>query len=73
MKEKDFLEKLGLNIKVERVKKRFTQEDLAELVGCDRSYISVVERGIQNPSITKFIKIAKALDVDIKILLDELI
>ena len=71
--DKEFLEKLGLNIKLERVRKRLTQEDLAELVGCDRSYISLVERGKQNPSITKFIKISKALEVEIKAFLDGLL
>jgi len=73
MIEKEFLEKLGLNIKLERVRKRLTQEDLAELVGCDRSYISLIERGLQAPSIVKIVRISKALDVDIKVLLNELL
>ncbi|OGH96905.1 MAG: hypothetical protein A2039_00140 [Candidatus Melainabacteria bacterium GWA2_34_9] len=73
MIEKEFLEKLGLNIKLERVRKRLTQEDLAGLVGCDRSYISLIERGLQNPSIIKIVKMSKALDVDIKVLLNELL
>jgi len=71
MIEKEFLEKLGLNIKLERVRKRLTQEDLAGLVGCDRSYISLIERGLQNPSIIKIVKMSKALDVDIKVLLND--
>lgn len=73
MNNKDFLEKLGLNIKIERVRKKFTQEDLAELADCDRTYISLVERGKQNPSITNVVKIAKALEVDILTILSGLL
>lgn len=73
MDNKEFLEKLGLNIKIERVRKRFTQEKLAELVGCDSSSISLIEGGKQNPSITTVVKMSKALDIDIKVLLNELL
>lgn len=73
MDEQKFLKELGLKLKVARVIKGYTQEDLAGAVECDRSYISVIERGLQNPSITKLIKITKALNVDIKALLNDLI
>lgn len=73
MQYKEFLKKLGMNIKLERIKQHLSQEDLAGKVGCDRSYISVIERGLQNPSVTKMVKISKVLKVDIKVLLKGLI
>jgi len=43
--------------------KNFTQEDLAELVGVDRSYIGFLERGEKNPTLKKLEKIAKTFDM----------
>ena len=73
MEKEDFLIILGLNIKAERVRKKLNQEQLAHLADCDRSYIGFVERGKQNPTIIKLVKISKALDVTINDLLKGLI
>lgn len=40
-----------------------TQEQLANSAGVDRTYISLVERGINQPSIRILFKLAAALDV----------
>lgn len=69
--EKERLKKLGLNIKVERTRKQLTQQELAEKIGSAKNYIGTIERGLQNPSITKLIDIANALEVDINILTKE--
>ena len=40
-----------------------SQEQLAEAAGLDRSFISLVERGIQSPNIVVLLKIAEVLEV----------
>lgn len=40
-----------------------TQTQLAALTDLDRSYLSGIERGERNPSLTNIIKIARALGV----------
>lgn len=46
-----------------------SQEELAELSGLHRTYVSSVERGIKNISIDNMEKLANALGVDIRELL----
>jgi transcriptional regulator with XRE-family HTH domain len=41
-----------------------SQESLALMCGLDRTYISGIERGARNPSLTNILKIAAALDTD---------
>ena len=40
-----------------------TQEDLADAIGVDRSYMGFIERGQRNPTLDKITKIAKALKI----------
>jgi transcriptional regulator with XRE-family HTH domain len=40
-----------------------SQESLAEVCDLDRTYISGIERGSRNPSLTNILKIAAALSV----------
>lgn len=40
-----------------------SQEQLAEVASLDRSFISMVERGIQTPNIVILLKLAQVLDV----------
>ena len=39
-----------------------TQEALALHVGLDRTYISLLERGIKSPTLTTFIRLCRGLD-----------
>ena len=39
-------------VKQERIKKGITQEELADRCGLDRSYISRIERGFKNPTLS---------------------
>jgi transcriptional regulator with XRE-family HTH domain len=63
--------KFGERLKELREKKgkkenrNFTQEDLAELVEVDRSYIGFLERGEKNPTLKKLEKIAKVFDMSL--------
>ena len=47
-----------------------SQEELSGRCGLDRTYISGIERGKRNLSLTNVFKLAKALDVPPKTLLD---
>lgn len=55
--------KFGKRIQELRKQKGFTQEDLADLIEVDRSYMGFVERGERNPPLDKLIKIAKAFKI----------
>lgn len=57
--------KVGLNIRLERIKKGLSQEGLADISGIARSTMGIVERGEQSPSIQTLAKVANALNVDI--------
>ncbi len=40
----------------------FTQEELAFRVGLDRTYISLLERGIKSPTLNTFFRLCKVLN-----------
>ena len=69
MDETDFL-KLGSKIKYERVKKKISQLDLSLRTGLTTRTISRIECGTIDPKYSTLVKIAKALDLEIKELLD---
>jgi transcriptional regulator with XRE-family HTH domain len=48
-----------------------TQEDLAESAGLHRTYISLLERGLRNPSLTVIGQLASALQVSMAELVAE--
>lgn len=60
-----FFENLGHRLAAFRRKRGLTQEQLSELAGLDRSYISQLERGLTNPSLDVLLRIAQALELDI--------
>lgn len=53
--------RVGLNVKRLREAQGISQEDLADRAGVHRTYVSGVERGVRNPTITVLEKIARAL------------
>lgn len=65
MEDKDFLEKIGFNIKIERTIKKLTQAKLAELIDVHEKYIGVIETGRQNITLKTLNRIATALNVDV--------
>ena len=65
------LKKFGKNVQQFRKAAGLTQEELGELTGLDRGYISGVERGVRNPAIVNIDKIAKALKVKPSKLFDD--
>ena len=61
----------GAIVRKLRVKGGWSQEELAELAGLHRTYISGIERGIRNPTLTIIVQIADALKVTPATLLNE--
>lgn len=61
--------KIGLNIMFYRKKQGLTQEELSELSGVSRCRISDIERGKQSFKFDSLLLIAKALDIDYRLLL----
>lgn len=55
----------GAKIKVLRLEKNISQEELAHIAGIDRTYISDIEKGQRNVSLLIIQKLAKALDKEI--------
>ena len=66
MNKQEFQEKYGLELKIARVRRKLTQEQLAEKINCSAVYIGYVERGLQCPTVYQFLKIANVLEIDIK-------
>jgi len=66
---KSTTQKFGDNMKKIRTEKGMSQGDICRELGLDRAYISNVENGKQNLTLTTMDKIAKALGVDVDILL----
>jgi transcriptional regulator with XRE-family HTH domain len=58
--------KLGQRIASLRRAKKLTQEQLAEAVGCSVEFISLVERGVNAPSIAGLEKFARVLKIEVK-------
>ena len=56
------LTNFGTILQNERKKNGLSQEKLAELAGLHRTYISDLERGIRNPTITTIFTLCKALN-----------
>ena len=64
-------ERLSLNMRRLRQSKGWSQEEFAHQAGLHRSYVSDLERGARNPTITVVDKLAVALGVPVGALLDE--
>ena len=55
---------MGINIKLRlaRVEKMMSQQDLADRVGATRQTIGLIEKGDYNPTLNLCVRIAKVLD-----------
>jgi transcriptional regulator with XRE-family HTH domain len=60
----DIRKRLGNNLRRHRLEKGWSQEDFADRAGLHRTYISDIERGARNPTITVVQIIADALEVE---------
>lgn len=61
--------KLGVNLRKLRLEKSMSQGDLATALSVDRAYISNIENGRMNPTLSTLEKLAGALGVSVDTLL----
>lgn len=66
----DIRKRVGANLKRLRSEMGLSQEAFADVADLHRTYISGLERGVRNPTVTVLEKIAKALKVKPGRLLD---
>lgn len=57
--------KLGGNLKAIRISNKITQSELAELLDVDKSFVSNIENGKSNPTLSTITSLAKALKVPV--------
>lgn len=62
---KDEARKLGKNLKRIRTEKGISQGDIARAIGMDKGFISNIENGKTNPTLSTITKLAKAIGVSI--------
>lgn len=62
---------LGLAIRHHRDEMGVSQEGLAEIIGCHRNYVGLLERGEQNVTIDMLARVAKALGCSVTDLVAE--
>jgi transcriptional regulator with XRE-family HTH domain len=60
---KDDAKKLGENLKKIRTKKNITQTELAKTLGVDKSFVSNIENGKTNPTLSTITNLAQTLGV----------
>jgi transcriptional regulator with XRE-family HTH domain len=61
----------GQAVKQERSKQNVTQVELAERCGVDRTYLSRIERGLKNPTLSVVWDIASKLNINLLTLMME--
>jgi len=63
--KKDVLIKFGKKVREERLKRKLSQEEFADVAGVHRTYIGMIERAEKNITLENIEKIAKALNIKI--------
>jgi transcriptional regulator with XRE-family HTH domain len=59
-----FIHRFGLGVKLLRVKRGLTQEQLAEAAGMHRTFIGALERGEHGVNVDRLPDLARALGVE---------
>lgn len=65
MNDKIILDTVSDNIRLARLKKRLSQEKLAEIIDISTKYLNMIENRKANPTIVIVIKICQALEIDL--------
>lgn len=66
------LNALGYLVRQRRIELGISQEELGLRANLDRTYISGVERGVRNPSLTAIVSLANGLGISVSMLLENL-
>lgn len=70
MNDEEYMQRLGLKIKVLRSLKKMSQDDVVNRLNIDKSYYSKVERGLTNPSLLYLRHLAEIFDVELSKLIN---
>ena len=70
MDKKTLLKQFGKNVKIERIKKDLTQEQLAEIMNVSQNYVANIEGGKANMSLGKILELSNYIGININILLN---
>jgi len=62
--------KIGLKIKLLRIERKISQQDLAAACNFEKSNLARIEAGRTNPTVATLLKICQVLDVSISQLFD---
>jgi transcriptional regulator with XRE-family HTH domain len=63
-------ERFAENLRTARIKRGFSQEDLEDATGVHRTEVSRLERAVREPRLSTIVRLARALGVPPKKLLD---
>ncbi len=61
---------VGKKIKLERIKRDLSQEQLADLSNISKNFVGAIERGESSPTIETLAKIANAFEISLSELID---
>jgi transcriptional regulator with XRE-family HTH domain len=70
--ERAFLRQLGKNVRLQRVNRDLSQEQLAQAARLSRNFVSSIERGTHGIDIVRLVRLAMALGVGLSDLLPDL-
>jgi transcriptional regulator with XRE-family HTH domain len=66
-----YLRALGKRVRILRLTRELTQEELATAAGMSRSFVSLIEHGSHGVDVIRLIRLAAALDVPLAELIGE--
>jgi len=65
MDNKTLMKSLGENFKKARERKKLTQSQLAEKMGCKQSFVSKLERGVREPNLATLVTMQNILKIKV--------
>lgn len=65
MNETEILQIVADNIRIERLRRRLSQEKLAEMIDISTKYLNMIENRKANPTIVIVVKICIALEIEL--------
>lgn len=68
----DIRQKFGKRLRQLREERGWSQEEFADRAGLHRTYVSAVERGVRNPTLSVLERIAKALGASLEEMLQSI-
>ena len=71
MDDKEVLKTFGFNLKIERMRRKISQEDLAEKLTVSAVYVSNIESGKHNISLINALKFCNYFDLPVEAMLKQ--